>query len=312
MNSNQNLNQLIAQYEYPDVTLVGFPFDHGCDLNGGRKGSRFGPEYFRVFLSKFGIHKNPEYQIDISNLKIKDNGNTPATYYQLLHTVHQENIENLLKIGELPFVIGGSNDQSYPNAMAFSNTRKNPKKCLVINIDAHLDVRPLIGNLPHSGSPFFQLLNNHSFRGKFIEFACQGSQCSQEHADFVINKGGEIYWLDKLPSLSDSIVIETENKVNLFKHILQQYQDCDVFVSFDIDAIRYSDCPGTSCPSNIGLSSEEALHIMFESGKHPNVKLVDISEMNPIIENYITPKLVVNMFYHFLMGLSIRNKNMSF
>lgn len=50
-------------------------------------------------------------------------------------------------------MIGGSNDQSYPNFKGLvDGTGK--KGFGVINIDAHLDVRPLVNGLAHSGSPF--------------------------------------------------------------------------------------------------------------------------------------------------------------
>jgi arginase family enzyme len=59
--------------------------------------------------------------------------------------------------GVIPFVVGGSNDQSYPNASAlldhatdnvsflisFELTAGFLPQVFVVNIDAHLDVRPL-------------------------------------------------------------------------------------------------------------------------------------------------------------------------
>ena len=45
--------------------------------------------------------------------------------------------------GAIPFVIGGGNDQSYPNARGMMNTLDDSASVLVVNVDAHLDVRPL-------------------------------------------------------------------------------------------------------------------------------------------------------------------------
>lgn len=67
-----------------------------------------------------------------------------------------------------------------------------------------------------------------------------------------------------------------------------------------------SDCPGVSCPSPIGLTSDEALTICRMAGRHPLVQLVDISEFNPLVEDYNTGKLAALMFYHFLIGLKQR------
>lgn len=53
--------------------------------------------------------------------------------------------------------IGGSNDQSYPNVKSLLETYPS-SRVGVINIDAHLDVRPLKDGKAHSGSPFRQML----------------------------------------------------------------------------------------------------------------------------------------------------------
>ena len=49
------------------------------------------------------------------------------------------------------------------------------EKIAVINIDAHMDCRPLIdGKIAHSGSPFRLLLENSIFKknkSKFVNFA---------------------------------------------------------------------------------------------------------------------------------------------
>ena len=91
----------------------------------------------------------------------------------------------------------------------------------IINIDAHLDVRPLKEGKVHSGSPFRLLLETRTFlpiftsificlfnyitaeylqneETYFVEFAAQGSQCSAVHAAYVKEKMGAIIWLSDL------------------------------------------------------------------------------------------------------------------
>lgn len=55
-------------------------------------------------------------------------------FYKNVSLLHNPNI--------VPFVIGGSNDQSYPNARSLIETYPS-SRVAVINIDAHFDVRPL-------------------------------------------------------------------------------------------------------------------------------------------------------------------------
>lgn len=61
------------------------------------------------------------------------------------------------------FVIGGSNDQSYPNVRSLMELYPS-SKIAVINIDAHFDVRPLKEGLAHSGSPFRLMMENPIFK----------------------------------------------------------------------------------------------------------------------------------------------------
>ena len=50
------------------------------------------------------------------------------------------------------------------------------------------------------------------------------------------------------------------------------------------------------------MTAEEALDICYWAGTNPDVSLVDVSEFNPLIEDYRTARLVANMFYYFLLG----------
>jgi len=290
------IGSILLEYnknEIYDVVFVGFPYDEGCIRNGGRYGSKSGPYEIRKLLLKMGTIDNPELNIDISKLKIADFGNIcENNELEKAHTDLENTVKYILEKNKaIPVIIGGSNDQSYVNASAFLNTKKNLSK--VINIDAHLDVRPLKDNKVHSGSPFRLLLEDERFTGELVEFSCQGSQCSRKHADYVLSNGHKILWLS---DIKDNII---EN----FTKLVEKKEE-NIFLSFDIDSIRASDCPGVSCPSTRGISAEDALDICYQAGLSNNIRIFDISEFNPRIENSITPRLVVNMIIYFLMGLS--------
>ena len=67
-----------------------------------------------------------------------------------------------------------------------------------------------------------------------------------------------------------------------------------------------ADAPGVSCPGNIGLSAAEALDMCFVAGSNPRVRLFDLSEFNPAVDDYRTGRLVANMWYWFCMGVASR------
>lgn len=309
------------------VVLIGFPYDEGCVRNGGRKGAASGPAAFRRFVTALGPTYNPEYCVDLNTslgggvYDAGDVGGCRQQYESLgsdqgveltleqAHASLEEAVTLVLQSGKLPFIIGGGNDQSAANgrgALAYlssSTATPTPRPLGIINIDAHLDVRPLLGDgtVVHSGSPFRELLlhpTTVSTKGgsRFVEYACQGQQCSKDHASFVREHGGTLMWLTTIGRVGDSFPRAME--------IAGEH----IFVSFDIDAVHSADCPGVSCPGTVGLSAQDALEISRLAGRNPSVMLMDVSELNPLIEDYRSPRLAVMMFYHFLLGLAERTK----
>ncbi len=284
-----------------DVVLLGFPHDEGVAINGGRPGARHGPERFRFWIGKYGTVENPYARVDLANLSITDAGNISSELsLERAHTELTTQTRKILQSGSIPFVIGGSNDQSYPNASALLAEPGQPTG--VINIDAHLDARPLKDGRAHSGSSFRQLLEDPRFCGShFIEFATQGSQCSREHVQYVLDKKGRIFWLNEIHgknTIGESFVTALGNLA---------WECSSLFVSFDLDSVAGRDAPGVSCPSLIGLSAEEAITIAYHAGEHPAVALFDLSEYNPDIEEEHTGRLAAAIFYFFCLGVASRS-----
>ncbi len=283
------------------LRLLGFPFDEGTVRNGGRPGAAHGPAAIRERLQNFGSAINPEHDINMltANMVLEDGGDACGDTLEDAHASMRSLVSTALAEGALPICIGGSNDQSYSNASGWMQANSAAKEGLMINIDAHLDVRP-VGNAGiHSGAPFRLMFEQPEpgFVGRLVEFAAQGAQCSQAHAEFVQEQGGEILWLSKLKA-------EGRSPADSFQLLLGQ--DTPTFLSFDIDSIRGSDAPGVSCPSVIGLSADDALDIMFRAGQSPDIGLVDISEFNPLVEADRTSRLVAHMIYYFLLGAASR------
>jgi formiminoglutamase len=282
-----------------------------------------------------GALNNIEYGVDLRELAVVDAGDVAEG--QPLEVAHEElrgKVRAALDRGAIPFVVGGSNDQSAPNGMALlDHLKQGADNAAIVNIDAHLDVRPRValpdGRLAvHSGSPFRELLEDGRMPGaNFVEFAAQGSQCSAEHVAYVTAHGGSVVWLNgtrtdpsdapaatpaaggALPSFDFTPLTEDTAAVASFRrHVLQRHAARELFVSFDIDSITGADCPGVSAPASAGLSAAAAMRIALESGASPNVRLMDVSEMNPVVEGYRTPRLAVNIFYYFLMGVCMRKR----
>lgn len=162
--------------------------------------------------------------------------------------VLQNSIENSEYL-QIPFVVGGGNDQSYANCSALLGVALQlGRPIAVINIDAHLDVRPPTsdGYVVHSGSPFRLMLEDvrfKQFNSTFVEFACQGPQCSLSHAEYVRRNGGRLEWLDKMADSHDP-KHNSDPIVSRFSSVLQDIpENAMIFISFDLDAVCAADAP---------------------------------------------------------------------
>jgi arginase family enzyme len=96
------------------------------------------------------------------------------------------------------------------------------------------------------------------------------------------------------------------DKKSSFQTLFNKFTNDKMFLSFDIDSIRSSDCKGVSCPSIRGLTGENALEICLLAGKKKEVVLLDLSEFNPDVDEFTTGRLTGFMFYYFLLGYSQR------
>jgi formiminoglutamase len=131
------------------------------------------------FLADLSVHTgtviNPELNVDLRRIpSILDFGDIDeGVSLEEGHAKLRDVVHAILSKGAIPFVIGGGNDQSYPNIAALLDT--GVSNVGVVNIDAHLDVRPKKNDRVHSGTPFRQLLEDSRFDGKkFLEFGAQG------------------------------------------------------------------------------------------------------------------------------------------
>ncbi|KAI9183632.1 hypothetical protein H9P43_004550 [Blastocladiella emersonii ATCC 22665] len=316
----------------PRIAFIGFPDDQGVARNGGRVGAAHGPEAALKYIRKVGTIVNAEYDVDLRTIHLVNAGPIQSAPNALsvedAHVALRARVAEAVSAGFIPFVLGGGNNQSYPNARGLMDALPPATPLAVINIDAHMDVRPFVqGGLAHSGSPFQQLLNDAEFagptrRGHFVEFALQGSQCSAEHVAFLRSRDGrrhpgvgtttDLVWLrDVVPSTPEGGAVGTSAFAAQFRLLLDECArggEGAVFVSLDLDAVRGCDAPGVSCASPLGLTAQQALDICYVAGTHPAVKLVDLSEYNPKEEEYRTGRLVAMMAYYFAMGLTQRRK----
>ena len=143
--------------------------------------------------------------------------------------------------GAVPIVLGGGHETAYGHYLGYVPPMVPVG---IINIDAHLDVRPWSNGQGHSGSPFRQALE-HAARplgnGHYVCLGAQAHAVSRTHAAYVLQHGGVIRWSDELCGRLAPIFCD---------EVAHLHEDgCRVYLSLDADALAVSAMPGVSPPT---------------------------------------------------------------
>ena len=98
----------------------------------------------------------------------------------------------------MPIVLGGGHETAYGHYLGYVRAGR---ETAIVNLDAHLDVRPLRDGRGHSGSPFRQALEHPTqpLRGdRYVVLGAQPFAVSRAHQAYVQEKDGVIHWASEL------------------------------------------------------------------------------------------------------------------
>jgi formiminoglutamase len=281
------------------AVLIGFPQDEGVRRNQGRPGAAAAPHEIRRWLYRLtpwdcqvdvNLAKHPP--LDLGNIRIE--GSLEDTQEALA-----EVIAAVLGSGAIPIVLGGGHETAYGHYLGYV---KAQRRVGIINIDAHLDVRPTLQGLGHSGSPFRQALEHPSQPLLGRRYVCVGAQphnVSREHLSFVRQRDVIVHWNKKA----------SEYLYDLLQDDLERLTEdgCSVYLTLDADAVRAADVPGVSSPNPTGLSGQEVLDCVREAGWSPEVSSFDLVEINPTYDlDGRSARWAALVIWNFLIGVANR------
>jgi formiminoglutamase len=210
-----------------------------------------------------------------------------------------EVVAGILRSGAIPVVLGGGHETAFGHFLGYAALAR---PCGIINIDAHLDVRPCTDGLGHSGSPFRQALEHPAQPLPGTHYVCLGAEpagVSRQHRDYLRQRGGVIRW-------------NSEVRKALGKHFSQECarltaDGASVYLSVDADAVRASDVPGVSAPNANGLKGSEIIAVARLAGQSAQVASFDLVEINPTLDrDGQSSRWAALVVWHFLAGLTRR------
>ncbi len=279
------------------IAIIGMPQDIGVERNKGRKGAAAGPDAIRAMFYKLATYSITG-RTSIPNGSVIDMGNIVcAGELEEIHDRLTEVTGTVCKAGLVPLVLGGGHDTTYASATGVYNTY-GPLGML--NLDAHLDVRPPIPQR-NSGTSFRMLIEEGKLTPhRFVEFGIQNFVNSEEHVRWLVDQEGTIITLDEIRQRGFQDMLGTAWQI---AHSGQS----TVYGTLDIDGVRAADAPGVSATMPDGLTAGELLETATLLGRNPATVGLDIVEVNPTYDrDNQTAKLAAHAAIRFIHSVLSR------
>ncbi|MBX2986329.1 MAG: formimidoylglutamase [Bdellovibrionaceae bacterium] len=273
------------------VQLFGWPDDEGIRLNGGRPGAAQAPDRIRRFLYRM----TPAVDVDTAPPALWDRGNlltAPADLAER-HRRAREAAHEAHARGDRTLSFGGGHDYGFPDSAAFLQAyAREGRRPVVVNFDAHLDVRPADHGF-HSGTPFRRLIEEFHGRFDFLEIGLQPQCNSREHWAWARSRGAELWGS-----------FETPDSAGLLTRLdswAAARRGQELFISLDIDALNSEAAPGCSQSWAWGLSPvsvTQALRRLYQLFDVRGLGLYEVSP--PLDQDDRTSKLAALFAHDFL------------
>lgn len=295
------LGEFVRKDEDPSpFTLWGYADDEGISINGGRLGASEAPEHIRHWLYRMSPARSwPRKPL------ITDRGTWRPEKEKLEErheTVRQAARRIYEKDDSFLITLGGGHDYGFPDGAAFLDAFTQGAKPLILNFDAHLDVRPVDRGLS-SGTPFRRLYEKFSRNFDFFEIGIQPHCNSPFHWEWAISQGATILTLETL---------RKENSPDGLRRALSECLEPDpkrpLWISLDMDAFSSREAPGCSASWPTGLSAEEMLFAWKWIFQSFDVRGLGVYEVSPPLDvGGKTSKLASLMIYQTLHEKLLRD-----
>jgi formiminoglutamase len=293
-------NGELAAIRYGRPILIGFPQDEGVRRNGGRPGAAQAPAEIRRWLYRLvpgdgstGTSLRALPPLDLGDVKVDGSMEESQAHLSKI-------VVSCLERGAVPIVLGGGHETAFGHYLAYAQARQGVG---IINIDAHLDVRPVPAAGGHSGTPFRQAIEHQSWPLPGNQYVCLGAQpfaTSQDHLAFTRAIGSIVRWRQEIGSnLAGALIAEYDRLAAL---------GCAIYVSLDADVVSAADVPGVSAPNPDGIPAAEILACLRQVGRLTGVASFDLVEISPPFDrNGQSARWAALAVWNFMMGLAERS-----
>ena len=220
--------------------------------------------------------------IDLGNFRIGEN--IADTYFAL-----SEVMEYLLKLNVLPVVIGGSQDLTYANFLAYKNMEQTIN---LVAVDAKLNLGKAEDGLNSENYLTKIMLHQPNYLFNFSHIGYQSYFVSAREIELMNKLFFDIYRLGQVQQNLEEVEPIVRN--------------ADI-LSFDITAIRQSEAGANKNASPNGFYGEQACQIARYAGLSDKLTSIGFYEVNPSLDtNGQTAHLTAQMIWYFMDGVMNR------
>ncbi len=277
------------EHGFPDlkqvrIALVGVPEDRNAN---GNQGSALAPDTIRKHL--YQLFRGP-YNIRIADLGNIRRGNKVSDTYFAVSQV----IAELIKKKIVPVIIGGSQDITYANYMAYEELGQIIN---IVSVDSRFDI----------GMSKDEKINHHNYLSNILTHV-------PSYLFNFANVGYQTYFVDQ-----DAIELMQKLNFDIYRlgvvrsnlsEVEPVVRNADL-LSIDMSGIRQSDAPGNAMASPNGFYGEEACQIVRYAGLSDKLSSIGFYETNPRFDlGGQTSHLVAQMIWYFFDGFYNRKQDM--
>lgn len=199
---------------------------------------------------------------------------------RMINIVHKE-ISRIVSLNKIPVMLGGEHSISFGAVCALKE--KYPK-LMVLQLDAHADLRESYQGSPHS----------HASVARRISEICPLVQVgirsmSKEEADFLPKS--------KVKSYSADYALENKKWCETICENLSG----DVFISIDLDVFDPSIMPATGTPEPGGIYWKDVLRLLKTVSRSCRIRGFDVVELAPL-PGIVAPDFMAAKLIYRLMG----------
>jgi len=297
-----DLDKIASQLNPQDrnCVIAGYADDEGVKNNSGRVGAHLAPRKIREYFYKM----TPPFYFDLdcenpnrNSYKIFDVGDLDPGLGDLTtrHLRAQELALRAFSNNMYWIALGGGHDYAYPDISAFIEgcSKKSSERALIINFDAHLDVRPTDHGI-NSGTAFYRILKEYPHID-LVQVGIQ-SQCnSRTQFQWTEGRGAKVLTYDDLRRSGEDLTSFCRNRLG----DLLAHQKC--FISVDMDGFSNAYAPGCSQSFATGLQPDEFFKFVSFLCQDLDVRGLGLYECAPNLDfDNMTSKLAALIMHKFI------------